>query len=695
MPTIDITNNTDAILSASSADDNATLNRYLKSVLNFKTFPPLSIAGITALLVKDQSATDFPIILSATGEGKFAVEQTTLDVQIGAGASIGLLQGDDEASFFATLKATAPAASSGLVSFALTGTLTAADSGTTGDVTFGITEGATVSLTGYYAAGAGDKLVDAVKAAAASLTIPNDIADLRSIPAGAVCGLAASSSLKFSASFTYSFLNDPLATLPLGSLPSFDINASVSSTIEGSVTHTSGHTLTIASVPGGHLHISVCLTKTDDFETSLTVSAGATAQIGSQDALAFLLGLISPNSADQADAIAKQMPDAGHFKADIKSAIDTALSSSLAVSLKGSLDRSKSNNRVFLFDVDLSALDGDGAKALLAGLRGDFTALTATEARFAGIELLDSALTVTTAATHTMALHFLGIFNAVNVNTFVAASKIDFTADTHELVLSDETVTVVDNNLDAEKLRQLVIKDMTLTLPASANTKDVAAPITLAFIDREGSTSYSKMHQFVNVLNHLGAPGAAAATALFNRGLDSYGVCGLSLGLSLNPAQCRSLFIGPDGPYDYHAYIAALCAAEQTILRGDPYDNSPARFRLFSADQKAWDDLAEAGAPENIALVLRDLGFDNASQALLVTDVITAVWWATAMADYAKALAKGQSLEGVGAEVVKDANLGYNEPWMVLAAWDLAGRPATVTARFFTSLPAVAGAATV
>ena len=89
-----------------------------------------------------------------------------------------------------------------------------------------------------------------------------------------------------------------------------------------------------------------------------------------------------------------------------------------------------------------------------------------------GVEPLDSALTVTAIRTHRLALHLLGVFNAASINNFVAKSKINFTSDTHEIVLSDETINVIDDNLDAEKLRQLVLKDITLTLPASARTKD-------------------------------------------------------------------------------------------------------------------------------------------------------------------------------------------------------------------------------
>ena len=100
MPTINLTNNTGLNLTASSDDHNATLNRYLLSLLTFKT--PPSFDPIANLLVKDQSELNFPIELAAAGEGKFAVEKTTLDIQLGASASIGLLQDTNEADFLSS-----------------------------------------------------------------------------------------------------------------------------------------------------------------------------------------------------------------------------------------------------------------------------------------------------------------------------------------------------------------------------------------------------------------------------------------------------------------------------------------------------------------------------------------------------------------------------------------------------------------
>ena len=123
-----------------------------------------------------------------------------------------------------------------------------------------------------------------------------------------MCQLDASSSLQFTASLCYSFLNNPLASASLQSLPSISVNATASATIEATATHTAGHTITIAKLSDRILHLTVSLANTDDFETSLTVSAGLTADLGSKDALAFLLDKISPNSAEEMKIIKQEMP---------------------------------------------------------------------------------------------------------------------------------------------------------------------------------------------------------------------------------------------------------------------------------------------------------------------------------------------------------------------------------------------------
>jgi hypothetical protein len=163
------------------------------------------------------------------------------------------------------------------------------------------------------------------------------------------------------------------------------------------------------------------------------------------------------------------------------------------------------------------------------------------------------------------------------------------------------------------------------------------------------------------------------------------------LGLSLNAEQSRQLFIGLNGPYDWKRYVAEFCDAEKLIIAGDR-DNAY-RLLLFNADQDEWNDLHEAGSAPNMTRILRNLGMSDVQAQLASADVITAVWWADAMAAYAKALANGKSLKAAGEQVVKDANNGYNEPWMVLAAWNLTGKLTNIHAAFANALPQAADAA--
>src|ERR1035438_192388 len=131
MPGIQLTNNTTLNVTASSADGNATLNRYLTNPLSF--IPPAALNAIAGTKVEDLDPTAFPIAASAAGEGQFVLEGTCLDVQPGASASVGLLTGDKAADFFSSVQWTGDAAAAGLVSFGLVGTLSAGDKLTVSD----------------------------------------------------------------------------------------------------------------------------------------------------------------------------------------------------------------------------------------------------------------------------------------------------------------------------------------------------------------------------------------------------------------------------------------------------------------------------------------------------------------------------------------------------------------------------------
>ena len=682
MPTIQLTDNTTLNLAASGADGTATLNRYLKHPLTF-----LTPSGLNAIVNQKIEAVDtdpFPIKVSATGAGTFAVEGSSLVVNLGVSAVLNLLKDSDASDLCKSMQL--PAAN--FVSFGLQGTLSAGPTLKGGDFCFGITDGTTVTVTNCCPAADTETLADAVKRAIAGLTIPHDLADLKSLPPSAICKVEASSCLKFTASVTYSILKDPLATAAVAVLPKIAVTATSGATLEATVSHTSGHTITLAKLANGRIHLAVSFTKTDDFETSLTVSAGLTATVGSQDALAFLLGKIGPNSQAEMVKIKAEAPaKAKELSTDIKAAVDASLCSTLQASLKVALDQSQSSNRLFLYEIDLNAIDADGSAALQAALTGDFTALTASNATLAGIQLLDSALTNTAKVTHSLTLHLLGIFNYATTNAFIEKTTVDYTKDTHEIVLSDETIKIVGNNLDAEKLRDVVVKGITLTLPAAANTPAADTPLNLQFFDRQASASPSLLRQFANVLEAMQAPDAAAAIELIKQNRKDYGIASLFLGLNLTPQQCRQFFLDAGGKsYDWTTYTRYACDAQATILANDP-DNAD-RHKLFTLGLPFWRKLQEAGARPNVIRLLTPQGIREEA----AVDVTAVLWWSGAMANYGRALAANQDLVKVGTDLVLDSTGGFDEPWLILAAWNMLGKPA-LQSMFSCSVPPRASAA--
>ena len=283
MPTIQLTDQ--ATLNVTSS-----IERYLEDPLSFVTHALHTTPGTR---IADVPSDTFPLQASATGAGQFAVGASSLALAAGATATLNLLSKDAAAGFSKALEMPAPEC---LISFAVQGTVSGGVSARAGDFCFGIKDAATVTVTTFSPAAPSDAFGDAVKRAIAAITIPHAIADLQALPAGAICRLDASSCLKFTASVTYSILNNPLATVPVSRLPAIAVNASAGATLEATASHTADHTITIAKVAGGMIHLSVSLTRTDDFETSLTASASLTAGTENHEALAFLLGKIGPDS---------------------------------------------------------------------------------------------------------------------------------------------------------------------------------------------------------------------------------------------------------------------------------------------------------------------------------------------------------------------------------------------------------------
>jgi hypothetical protein len=149
------------------------------------------------------------------------------------------------------------------------------------------------------------------------------------------------------------------------------------------------------------------------------------------------------------------------------------------------------------------------------------------------------------------------------------------------------------------------------------------------------------------------------------------------LSLTMDSNQARRMFVDADNfPYTQERYIQLAATAQRILLANDDFPTSAERLKLFAADLDVWKSLEIAGAAPNVKSILAGLGIlDFALEASRV-DAVTLLWWSGAMASYSQALVNNTSLLAAAKAMVKDADLGFAEPWMTLVAWALLNKPA-------------------
>jgi len=684
MPTIQLTNNASLNVTASGGSPGATLTKYLKDPLIFVS-PRRELANAAETTVGQLDDHFFPLTASAKADGRFAVTTAEFDVRLGASAAIDLLKDDESDDFLQSLKLRDDKTSSGipeLMSFAVTGTLNEGPNLATGDLTFGITSGAAVTLTTYSQVNKEERFLSAAERVISALSIPHDLEDLQSLPEGSICRVKGIGSIQFNVDFKHNFLNNCLATEAISVLPAIGVQAQASGEIEATVTHSASHELTIAALPGGKLHLVVSLTKTDDFETSIQVSTGITANIGKKDALEFLLSKISLNSENEVDKLKQEMPDgeARDLSAQIKSVIDGAVSSSLKAALIEAFEDTEKTNVLFVYEVDLAAAAGDASSsdALKGALTGDFTKITATGVSLPGIKTLDSVHTLTSAKTHTITVHLLGIFNFSDVGTFTRNARSGINKDTGEIVLTSEDIEVTDNNLNADKLRKVLLKSAAVTAAAAANTVTGADfRFKFVFFLRKANPDRSEMQQFANILSLANAnKDGAAAQNLLTGGAQRFGDTGLYLSMDLDSGTSKALFLDNGQPRNEGLYIRLARGVMASILNGDAA--SEKRRSLFTSSLEFWNELKEAGAAANVVRLLEENNIPDEA----VTDFLALNSWTEAMADFASKLAAAQPLEKAAKAVVSDSTGGFDSPWALLATRLLPAHAPDVTCKF-------------
>ena len=679
MPVVTITDNSSVEITSQQATP--TLGHYLQSGLVFVLDKTNSVFEQSKdKKINDIDSGSFPVSISAGTAGSFAVSSATLGVKPGFVASIDLLTGSKATGFTKSLGPDAPSLPS-LVSFAFAGQLESGPSGTVGDFSFGLLSGQEIKVSNCCPVAPTDLFVDAVRLAISGLTLPHDLDDIRALPKGNICTVEGKASLKFTASVQYAFLNNALATAPFEILSnSLTIKAQSGPQLQVTVEHSNTHQLTIAALGNNKVRLSVNLGAEVDIEEAFDFSIGLSGNIGSTDALQFLIEHVS--SVPDKDLVqiraifnAQEQSD---LSAQIRTVVQGATKGGISASVQDALEQSRETNSLFIYDINLSALDSVSASAVQFALAGDFRQLTSLGSALAGVSEVKSFSTLTLTNTHTLTIHFLGLLNFCDISTFMKKAKVAHVGDTSEIVLAATDIKVVQNTIDPDHLREVLTKCAMITTAADSSPKNPDFKFQMVFFRKKAAANNSDLRQIYNSLAFVSSPHAAAAKGLLNSSLERRPDVFVYLSLTFDKDLSTEIFKSRSSD----DFVIAGKTAMAAILADDP--DSVSRLPLFSVGLDFWRQLRDAGAAANVERLLTGAGIIN---PVSWNDFVTIDWWAQAMGRMAAALAEGTSLMNAEKDVLKDSQAGFDVPWALLATSSLLTGSSQVTTNFTVSTP--------
>lgn len=620
--------------------------------------------------IGDIDAGSFPVSLSPQLPSRsFAVSTATITVQPSFEASVDVLTGDKASDFKESLGPNFPAIPA-LVSFGFSAELESGPSGTVGDFAFGLLSGQEIKISNTCPVQETDLLRDAVQKAMSGLTLPHDLDDLRALPERQICTLEGRASLKFTAAVSYSILNNTLATAPFEILSNaLNLKATSGPKLQVAVTHSNTHQLTIASLGKGVVRLCVSLAAQADLQESFDFSIGISGNIGSTDALQFLVeqvsGVPDKDLAQIRNFLSGQ--EQSDLSSQIKSVIQNACQGGISASLHDALKQSQEEKSLFIYEVDLNALDGVSSDAVHSALRGDFTQMTALGSALAGIKEIKSVSTLTLTRSHTLTLHLLGILNFSNVSSFMKKAQVARVGDTNDVVLAATDIKIVQNTVSPDHLRKVLTKSALITIAADSSPKNPDFGFQMTFFMKKAGINSSDLRQIANSLAFVSSPDTPAANGLLS-GTGSRPDVFVYLALKLDKHLSIAMFKKPDGSAFLGSddFVKAGQKAMGAILADDP--DSSDRMRLFSLDLASWKRLRDVGAGEKVQAMLVASGMTNPASW---TDFASIDWWAQAMGKMALALQQGTSLIDAQKEVLKDSEAGFDVPWALLATSSL------------------------
>ena len=686
MPTIRITDRLGANLDAQLAPGSALL-KYAAAI------PSAVVRGedlsrLQGLTLKDPAARSLRVGLAFNQPVSLGEGAPSLTLQAESGAAFRITPSPPDPSG-GDLEITPGTCYASLEWDGRAGAGAAAD---TGSLCFGMDAGSEITLA-YCAAfpdGANaPTLAEALRRCLGEFVVPVDAGDLRSLPGGSIVTMAGRGTWKLSGTANLVAVANPLAGIALPSpAPAISVRQGASVDVGASWEISTEYQVRVHKVDARRVRIGWVRKHGCDVEVTASASAAVEASLGSTDLFSRLIGAVSSDAhADMEELRRAGLPEAeaGRIAAAVRSAVNRKLQVGMAAEL-GALP---AREAAFLYEVDLTALAGDGEESVRAALHGDLGAFTGAARLPAGITELRNVLTTANASRFAMKINLLGIFNYGSISRLALSGAVTFTPSTGELVIADEATrsqiqsSAVNFGADEDKLRK-VMADSFFATAAYRGSQSVLAPPQLTsshmFFAMDARTSREELQRFAAI-----APALNLSAARLPEAAADFGRTTVFAEARYDDALSRALFCRAGGvPRPRADYETAGRRAIALLVPGDADD----AFRLApTADDALWARMKDLG-PANFRRLFPPLHSD-----VIAADYLAIEWWADSMCDTAAILVQmdrcltgshagpdspefqhlRRSLAGHLRDVAAKAHPQFGAPWGLVAMYLVSG----------------------
>jgi hypothetical protein len=543
----------------------------------------------------------------------------------------------------------------------------------------------------------GITLFQAIEKTVGDFIIPATADDLSSLPDGCVATVTGTGSLKVSGTANLLAVTNPLASAELPSpLPELSVTAGGEIQVGASFELSGTYQVCAQKLAPGKVRLGWYQERASEIDVTATVSEGVSADFGTTDLFSSIIGVVSANAAADLHELQKAGLESDQIGA-IQGAVKTSMSRKLQLAVSSEISTTLSDDTIFLYDIELSALTTDSRQALDQALRGDLSELHARA--LPGITLVRSVWEKAREKGIQLEVNLLGIVNFGSISTLTTSGAVLVEPATGALVLTDKTTaerirsTAVNFGADTQKLRHVMAESFLVTATYQGLQQQVGAPTLKCshdFFDLENHTGRDRMADELRVGAALGLLSGTDATP--PAGIDDFGRTVIHAKTSYDSALAAALFLGPDGaaiPQEF--YENAGRAAIQLLVSEN---NEVAVRRKPAIDDVLWARMKAQGQPGFAAL------FPDTPAPFLgaiTADYSAIVWWAAAMAGAAQRLTAirkwfgghpstpkddpafeelRQDLAAHLKQVAATTSEQFGEPWGLIAMDEASGRRA-------------------